>query len=343
MRSSISFRIAPPLRAANSASTILMVKCLDSHLDFVCERSARGKIRDACERCFQNGTNGLTREECLMPRHDHVRERDEALDHIVRDHCVRQILEEEACLFFVNVDRHAAELAGFERFNRRLGVDQAAAARVDQECASLPAGQRAGIDDVMGLWRQWAMQRDDVCHSPNLLGPGVTAADFLEFRRMMHVEADYFAAESGHDPRKDGPDLDAKRLCRRHVDLVEARRPSRNQLRAAGGEVFQNMGIDDIVYEDADGGKLRRQSCRTWFKQGIEIDELVSVISVQLIEQFALVALRAEYCNPHWCTTIANAPPSHRSRPGFARRSASRSYRAQHVPLSPPFMHRSRP
>src|SRR6266540_718882 len=338
MRSSISFRIAPPLRAANSASTILMVKCLDSHLDFVCERSARGKIRDACERCFQNGTNGLTREECLMPRHDHVRERDEALDHIVRDHCVRQILEEDAF------------------------------------------------------------------HSPNLLGPGVTAADFLEFRRMMHVEADYFAAESGHDPRKDGPDLagaeysdgtaneieahetvkreialaravvgprnlaiereeqasgklghgvwriigdphdlDAKRLCRRHVDLVEARRPSRNQLRAAGGEVFQNMGIDDIVYEDADGGKLRRQSCRTWFKQGIEIDELVSVISVQLIEQFALVALRAEYCNPHWCTTIANAPPSHRSRPGFARRSASRSYRAQHVPLSPPFMHRSRP
>src|SRR6266508_2479932 len=86
MRSSISFRIAPPLRAANSASTILMVKCLDSHLDFVCERSARGKIRDACERCFQNGTNDLMREECLMPHHDHVPERAEALDHIVRDH-----------------------------------------------------------------------------------------------------------------------------------------------------------------------------------------------------------------------------------------------------------------
>src|SRR5882672_6095411 len=59
----------------------------------------------------------------------------------------------------------------------------------------------------MGLGRQWAMQRDDVCRRLNLLGSGVTAADFFEFRRMMHVEADHFAAESGHDPREDGPDL----------------------------------------------------------------------------------------------------------------------------------------
>src|SRR4029077_1035193 len=128
-------------------------------------------------------------------------------DDVVRDHCARQVLEEETSLFFVNVDRHAAELAGFERFDRRLGVDQAAAARVDQECAPLAAGQRAGIDDVIGPRRQWAMQRDDVGLSLNPLGPNVTAADFFEFRRMMHVKADHFAAEPSHDPRKDGPDL----------------------------------------------------------------------------------------------------------------------------------------
>src|SRR5207245_11739230 len=57
----------------------------------------------------------------------------EALDHVVRDHRARQILEEEAGLPFVHVDRYPAELAGLERFDHRLGVDQTAAARIDQD------------------------------------------------------------------------------------------------------------------------------------------------------------------------------------------------------------------
>jgi hypothetical protein len=54
--------------------------------DFVRERAARSEIRDACERRVQNCSQGLAGEERLMPGHDHVRERDEALDHVVRDH-----------------------------------------------------------------------------------------------------------------------------------------------------------------------------------------------------------------------------------------------------------------
>src|SRR6266542_2679586 len=83
--------------------------------DLVGQRAARGKVRDASQRRVQNRPQSLAREECLMPGHDHVRERDEALDHVVRNHRARQILEEEAGLLFVHVDRYPAELAGLQR------------------------------------------------------------------------------------------------------------------------------------------------------------------------------------------------------------------------------------
>ena len=102
--------------------------------------------------------------------------------------------------------------------------------------------------------------------------------------------------------------------------MAETGGTRRTQLGAAGGESFKHMRIDEIVDEDADGGKPHRQRCRTWSEESIEIDELVSVTGVQLIEQRALVVLRAEHCNPHPCTTTANAPRSRMSRPGSARR-----------------------
>jgi hypothetical protein len=47
--------------------------------DLVGERAPRGEIRDASQRRVQNRSQGLAREECLMPGHDHVREGDEVL------------------------------------------------------------------------------------------------------------------------------------------------------------------------------------------------------------------------------------------------------------------------
>jgi hypothetical protein len=83
-----------------------------------------------------------------------------------------------------------------------------------------------------------------------------------------------------------------ERLCRPHVDVVEAGGARRNKLRAAGGEMFQHAAVDDIVDEDADGREPRRQRCRTGPEGGIEIDELVSVTGVQLVERRALVTSR---------------------------------------------------
>jgi hypothetical protein len=57
--------------------------------DFVREWAARGEIRDACERRAENCRQGLACEECLVAGQDHVRERDEPLDHVVGNHRAR--------------------------------------------------------------------------------------------------------------------------------------------------------------------------------------------------------------------------------------------------------------
>jgi hypothetical protein len=79
--------------------------------------------------------------------------------------------------------------------------------------------------------------------------------------------------------------LYAKRLCRPHVDLVEAGGARRNKLRAASGNLFQHVAVDDIVDKDADGRKPRGQQCRIGCEARIEVGELEPVSSVQLVEQ----------------------------------------------------------
>ena len=89
--------------------------------------------------------------------------------------------------------------------------------------------------------------------------------------------------------------------------MIEARRTRRDELRPAGGQLFQDIAIDDIVDDDADGRESRRQRDRPASEERVEVYELVSVTGVQLIEQRALVALRAEHCDPHVCSSAADA------------------------------------
>ena len=75
--------------------------------------------------------------------------------------------------------------------------------------------------------------------------------------------------------------------------MVEACGTRRDELGTAGGEVFEHVGGDGIVDDDADGREARRQRCGTGSEKRVEVDELVPVTGVQLIEQRALVALSA--------------------------------------------------
>ena len=85
--------------------------------------------------------------------------------------------------------------------------------------------------------------------------------------------------------------------------MNEAGGPRRNELRAAGGETFQCIAIDDVVDKDVDRREPRRQRCGPGSERRFDIDELVPVAGVHLVNQRSLVFLRAKHRDPHLSTT----------------------------------------
>ena len=60
-----------------------------------------------------------------MAGDEHVGEGEQAGEHVVLDDLVGQVLEEEIRLLLVDVEGEAADLAGFEAGDDRLGIDSA--------------------------------------------------------------------------------------------------------------------------------------------------------------------------------------------------------------------------
>src|SRR6185312_5725746 len=88
--SSCTLKSSPGTIGTNMLRTGRLSSCI---FDLVHQRAARGKIRNACESGFQNRSKSLAGEEGLMPGQDYIGKGDEALNHVVRDHRARQILE----------------------------------------------------------------------------------------------------------------------------------------------------------------------------------------------------------------------------------------------------------
>src|SRR5262249_35206270 len=99
----------------------------------------------------------------------------------------------------------------------------------------------------------------------------------------------------GHGVRRivgDAHDLDAKVLRGVQVDMIEAGGARRHEPGAASAESLQHAPVDAVVHEDADGGEPVRQGRRVGSQQRFEIDELLSVTTVELGKQGALVGSR---------------------------------------------------
>ena len=97
-----------------------------------------------------------------MGSDEHVRERQQSGEDIVMEHLGREIFEEEIAFLLVDVQTEIANRAGLQRINDRSGIDNRAAASVDEHDTWLHLLQRPGIDEAVGLGRQWTVQRHDV-------------------------------------------------------------------------------------------------------------------------------------------------------------------------------------
>ncbi|MND98299.1 hypothetical protein D3C80_906440 [compost metagenome] len=93
---------------------------------------------------------------------DHVGEGQQAGQHVVLQRLVGAVLEEQVGLLLVDIQPQVAELAAFQRLDQRRGVDQGAAAGVDQHGTGLQVGKALGVDQVTGVVGQRAVQADDL-------------------------------------------------------------------------------------------------------------------------------------------------------------------------------------
>lgn len=104
---------------------------------------------DACD--FLEGFLG---EEGLVCGDEDVGEVDEADEFIVENDGIGEVLKEDALFFFVDIECDAGYLLGFEGLDEGLGVDEFAAAGIDDKDAGAHLVEGIGIDEVMGFGQE---------------------------------------------------------------------------------------------------------------------------------------------------------------------------------------------
>ena len=93
---------------------------------------------------------------------DHVRQRHQQGQGLVLADGVGAVLVEPLALLFVDVEAGGADGPVPEGRQQRLAVHQPAAGRVDQREAGLGLRQRSGVDQVVGVRQERAVEGDDV-------------------------------------------------------------------------------------------------------------------------------------------------------------------------------------
>ena len=151
---------------------------------------------------------GFLREKGLVCGDENVGESEQAREFVVMQDLAGEILEEDAFLFLIHVERDAAEAAGFERLDQRLGVNERAAADVEQDSAWLHQFERFATDDVVCVRRKRRVKRDDFTLARERVGVGVFDAVLLRpLDRRERIERQHAHPEPAQDLRGDAADF----------------------------------------------------------------------------------------------------------------------------------------
>ena len=94
-------------------------------------------------------------------------------------------------------------------------------------------------------------------------------------------------------------DGQAEALGRFEIDVVEAGGAERDQAGAAGGKRLQDVGVEGVVDEDADGGEALGEAHRGVVEARLEEEEFVAGRRRSVAEKDAVVGLGAEDGNAH--------------------------------------------
>ena len=100
----------------------------------------------------------------------------------------------------------------------------------------------------------------------------------------------------------------AEALRRLEVDIVEARRAKRDDARPTGGELFQDLGIEGVVDEDADRREALGQARGRAVEARLQEIEGMAGLGGGLAQEDAVVGLGAEDGNVHVLAPLAGDP-----------------------------------
>ena len=87
---------------------------------------------------------------------------DQAHKLIVLNDITGKVFVEQVAFFLVNIQAGCTDLTGFDSLNEILRVYKAAAGRVDNDDAVLHFANRFGVDQMVGILCQRAVQGNDV-------------------------------------------------------------------------------------------------------------------------------------------------------------------------------------
>lgn len=137
---------------------------------------------------------------------DDVGKGHQAGEHVVLNDLVGKIAEEEIGFFLVDIEAQRADAFVFEGLDDRAGVDDRAAVGVDQHDVWLDVSQEVGVDELVGLWGEWAVECDDVAGGGEVFQGEILDAERDAFIADDGVERDELAAEAAEDVGDAGAD-----------------------------------------------------------------------------------------------------------------------------------------
>ena len=181
-------------------------------LDLVGEGEAGKEVADVLQSGGGNVRHGFAREERLMGREQHIVKGEQAGEHVVLNDGIGDILVEVAALFLIDIETGRADMARLEPIDKCLSVDESATTCVDNHDSLFHLGNGIGVDNVMVVLGERAVQGDDVRFAEEgvegdilhvvlgceiVVGIAVVAAD-------THAEAlQYFDEDLGYLARSD--------------------------------------------------------------------------------------------------------------------------------------------
>ena len=130
--------------------------------DFVEEGVAGKEVADVLQSGGGNVRHGFAREERLVGREQHIIKGEQACEYVVLDDGIGDILVEVAALFLIDIETGRADMARLEPIDEGFGVDESATTGVDNHHPLLHLGDGFGVDEVVVVLGERAVQGDDV-------------------------------------------------------------------------------------------------------------------------------------------------------------------------------------